>query len=952
MKPRGNPDESLIARITQALGTPHLEALVARHRDLLHPGIVDKLADLAREKARVNALESLRVAEAALAVAETIGGEEPLARGLRAKANALWVMNQNQAAVALFDQAAALYQKTGNETELGRTLSTSIQALIRIGEYERALEGAARAREIFTRTGDRLRLARLELNVANIYHRQDRLHQALDSYEGSYRQLVELRDPEAIAVALHNMAVCLIGLNDFEKALSTHQRARAFSLEQGMPAIVVQADYNISYLYYLRGEYSRALEGLRAAAIAARDAGDTYHAALCHMDEAEIYLELNMSEEAAEVAQDAFLQFQSLGMNYEAAKSLACLAMAKAQLGKASASLALFAEARELFVREKNLAWPWLIDLYQALVLFDAGRDEETRRLASGALDFFRGARMAGKEVLCLLLLARLSLRNNAPGIALNHCASALSRLESTEAPHLLYQAHLLMGQLEEAAGDPARARASYLAARADIESLRQTLRGEELKIAFMRNKLEVYENLIRLCLDRTPRACTQAEIFDLIEQAKSRSLRDLFFEDAHHNRSSTPETPATRELRDLREELNWYYHRIEAEEIGQEAASQHSLTRLRAEAQAREKTLIRLLRTQPNSSALRPAIGSLPTLDLPAIRAALPQDAVLVEYFRAGDRVLAATLSADSLEITPLAPLSALTPIIRLLQFQFSKFRLGPAYLAVLAQSGLRAAQGHLAGLYDALIAPIRHHLTGKRLILVPHEQLHHVPLHALYDGARYLADDFAISYAPSAAIFAACRALPSAPGTGALVLGVPDINAPSIEEEIRTVSCVLPAAELYAGEKATRRLLRDKGPASRFIHIGTHGRFRRDNPMFSAIRLGDGYLTLYDLYGMSLPAELVTLSGCSTGLNVVAKGDEPLGLVRGLLHAGARTLMLTLWDVQDRTAADLMKGFYLNLQSGLDKAEALRAAMLHLREAHPHPYHWAPFFLTGSAK
>jgi CHAT domain-containing protein len=85
---------------------------------------------------------------------------------------------------------------------------------------------------------------------------------------------------------------------------------------------------------------------------------------------------------------------------------------------------------------------------------------------------------------------------------------------------------------------------------------------------------------------------------------------------------------------------------------------------------------------------------------------------------------------------------------------------------------------------------------------------------------------------------------------------------------------------------------------------------------------------------------------------LNVVAKGDELLGLVRGLLHAGARTLMLTLWDVQDRTAADLMKGFYLNLQSGLDKAEALRAAMLHLREAHPHPYHWAPFFLTGSAK
>jgi CHAT domain-containing protein len=101
-----------------------------------------------------------------------------------------------------------------------------------------------------------------------------------------------------------------------------------------------------------------------------------------------------------------------------------------------------------------------------------------------------------------------------------------------------------------------------------------------------------------------------------------------------------------------------------------------------------------------------------------------------------------------------------------------------------------------------------------------------------------------------------------------------------------------------------------------------------------------------------MQLPADLITLSGCSTGLNVVAKGDELLGLVRGLLHSGARTLLLTLWDVQDRTAAEAMKSFYLNLQAGSGKAEGLRRAMIELRDRHPHPYHWAPFFLTGSAE
>ena len=118
----------------------------------------------------------------------------------------------------------------------------------------------------------------------------------------------------------------------------------------------------------------------------------------------------------------------------------------------------------------------------------------------------------------------------------------------------------------------------------------------------------------------------------------------------------------------------------------------------------------------------------------------------------------------------------------------------------------------------------------------------------------------------------------------------------------------------------------------------------------MFSAIRLGDGYLTLYDLYDMSLPVDLLTLSGCSTGLSVVASGDEQLGLVRGLLNAGARSLVLTLWDVRDRTTAEFMKSFYTRYGADPgDPAAALRGAMLELRETHPHPYYWAPFVLIG---
>ena len=117
----------------------------------------------------------------------------------------------------------------------------------------------------------------------------------------------------------------------------------------------------------------------------------------------------------------------------------------------------------------------------------------------------------------------------------------------------------------------------------------------------------------------------------------------------------------------------------------------------------------------------------------------------------------------------------------------------------------------------------------------------------------------------------------------------------------------------------------------------------------MFSSIRLGDSYLSLYDLYHLDLPVELVVLSGCATGLNVIKPGDEQVGLVRGLLQAGAQSLLLSLWDVHDSSTKEFMVAFYSQLQRGASKALALQHAMIELRARYPHPYYWAPFSLIG---
>jgi CHAT domain-containing protein len=151
--------------------------------------------------------------------------------------------------------------------------------------------------------------------------------------------------------------------------------------------------------------------------------------------------------------------------------------------------------------------------------------------------------------------------------------------------------------------------------------------------------------------------------------------------------------------------------------------------------------------------------------------------------------------------------------------------------------------------------------------------------------------------------------------------------------------------------GDKADERTLREKGPESRFVHIASHGSFRGDNPMFSGVRLGGSHLTLYDLYSLKLPAELVALSACVTGLNVIAAGDEVLGLSRGVFAAGAASLLASLWAVPDESTAEFMKAFYARFLTTPHKAAALRDAIQELRARYPHPVHWAPFVLVGKA-
>jgi CHAT domain-containing protein len=93
--------------------------------------------------------------------------------------------------------------------------------------------------------------------------------------------------------------------------------------------------------------------------------------------------------------------------------------------------------------------------------------------------------------------------------------------------------------------------------------------------------------------------------------------------------------------------------------------------------------------------------------------------------------------------------------------------------------------------------------------------------------------------------------------------------------------------------------------------IHLACHAQFRSDSPLFSSLSLGDGWLSVRDAYGLKTDCGLVTLSGCETGVNAVAPGDELMGLARGFFAAGSPTVMLSLWTIDDEATVDLMTAF-----------------------------------------
>ena len=226
------PTDKFLFRLAQAKNQAGRKNFLDRHLAFVRSEVVVRLAQLVVETIRKDTLQALRLSESGLLIARRLRNRECMATALRAKANALYGVGNNRAAVNFHRKAIKIFLAVGGFKEAARALSGMIQPLILLGEYRQAFLASERARKIFLKLGDDWRIARLNINVGNISHRQDRFEEAFHCYERAYEGLLAHHDAEGMGVVLGNMAVCLVSLNDFARALGTYVRKHASSVNR------------------------------------------------------------------------------------------------------------------------------------------------------------------------------------------------------------------------------------------------------------------------------------------------------------------------------------------------------------------------------------------------------------------------------------------------------------------------------------------------------------------------------------------------------------------------------------------------------------------------------------------------------------------------------------------------------------------------------------------------
>jgi CHAT domain-containing protein len=923
------------------------------------------------------------------------------ALGLKAKGDALRVIGLHQTAIECLDAAGEEFLQLGDERNWASSRITYILSCVWLGRVEDALTEAVRARDVFHRLGEDYWACVVDHNTAYVYEQVGRYQEALKLYERilaifpTMTNKDEVLIKRAIAMAQVNQSIDLALLGDFDEAYRIQQQAQDIFDALKEISMSVNCEINLADFDYTQGYYGVALQRYHQARERLIENGidDPLLLAVLKLWMANCLVKLNRAQEACLLAEEAIEVHRQLGTSLQTSNALREYATTLIASGRLQQALDVLDEARLLFEKGGLDYYAAIAKLQQTELLLEIGFVVEAYKEAYTLKEYFDTQNLVSRSVRASLIMASALIeeaqqteahQENELQIALLQEAVSLARSAALQAhQHNLqeevYKSHYLLGRLFALQGNAKRATKHYGASIVQIERMLDKL-SYDLSPSFLHTTWTVYEDMIDLCLQQSH----FENAFSYLERARSMALRQYLnkskvsqgIKGEQRDISSPFATSANSAamLRVQQELYDWQgrhrqYSSLLADTDGL-VASDIDREFVRAELKRCEVKLTELFERlhiyQSNIDFTyrnkKNAAHNTKHVDIPQLRQQLAPNQCLLAYFISKGKLVIFVATREQL-VTCESPgaaeqLETLLPLLHA--------HLQPGGWPDVQRPPQQAIRRLLHKLYNILIAPIAYLLPeqSSNLTIVPYGPLHELPFHALYDGEHYLIEQFQVNYLPASNLLlhmkqrnqekAQRSGVVSVNEKSPLVFGFSgNSQLQRTTDEGRMLAEMLDG-RYYLEKEATIIRLIEQAPGSSIIHIATHGQARLDAPNFACVLLADGQFNAIDAFSMNLKGcELVTLSGCETGKALIGGGDEQLGLGRAFLAAGAESLVISLWPVEDNATSDLMKLFYQRLLSGDSKVQALRAAQCSLINSdspmYIHPYFWASFRLVG---
>ena len=840
-----------------------------------------------------------------------------------------------------YQQALSLDREAGQKIHEAAMLRGIGFTHYRRGEYKESLSSYGQALQLARDYADKQGEGRYLTDLATSHGAKGDYSEAIPFYQDALAISRELGDQYNQIVTLNSLGNTFWTIGDFSKALEHEFDALKISREAGNKALEADCQNSIGLIFQATGDYDRAHEQYKLALGIRREAGNKSGEGVC-LNNIGILLQAQKKyAESIPPLEESLRRAREGGEKKSIGNRLNNLAVASGMLGRFDEALA---------------------------------RSEESLEIARGIGD-------REGEILALRSKGLFCLKRNENGRAVALFEEALRLAEASGLPKHSWQIQSCLGEVHENLGDLEKAAASYLKSIEMAESLRGRLQSGEQKAGFLGSAMEVYEkavNVLYALHQRNPQAGYDRDCLAVAEKAKARAFLDGLEEARVDLRAGL-----TADQREEEGSISLRIAAIQTEIVkpGLPESRREGLLRDLEEAEAEHSLFIQKMR------GVNPGYANLvspETLSLERIQDGLSDGRTAIcEYFVGEDTayIFFITRNGFSLEILPDGQrlLEKAGDYIRLLSSRES----APGQILAAGES-----------LYNGLLGKVQGRLGPiVRLIFVPDGRLHYLPFEglAMDDGTgRFLVEKYRVSYAPSASslLYLRGRRRDGVPGKALLAFADPlnsvgkksseslssdDIMRefylqqgfelpalPHSREEIRTIERSLKAGrkEMYSGEKAKEEIVKSLSlPDYRIIHFATHGLVDTRVPMRSALVLSldadpreDGFFQAREILQARLNADLVVLSACQSGRGKLEKGEGVSGLARAFFHAGAQSVLATLWSINDKATSRFMGGFYDSLSLGKSKDEALQLAKIRLlRSEYSHPFYWAAFVLNG---